>query len=403
MRAVVFLLAVFSAAAALEPFGAIRPEGPSVPEAQQAHGVNNLYLVFTDTLIDDARWPGAGGTDLLYMGYLGFGVAGGYISSYYYTDQRWRLEAGFYSDWSWPTEVPWGDVPPRYGDENILVYMTVEGEEPLGVRLRQHSFGFADGRNEDCIFILWTVYNAEAGMLKGTAAGLFMDMDIGYEGYNEFTRYDTIRHFAYMYNDPSLGEPLYFGLTTMGGLPGSYHGWSIHDSQFDHDGDLHYAMVSQVGRYQELPEYFWDWRLLLGFSVHDLAPGEMRDYPVALVAGDSLEDVYSSVRAARVKWLDIFGEVGPEDPAPARLTLSEPWPCPASSEARFFVELLEGGHVAVALYDLSGRRVETVHEGVLAAGRSELSVWTGGLPSGVYLVRAAGENGAATRRLVVAR
>jgi hypothetical protein len=86
-----------------------------------------------------------------------------------------------------------------------------------------------------------------------------------------------------------------------------------------------------------------------------------------------------------------------------RVTLSAPWPCPARDSASFEVQLAEPGNVEVALYDVSGRRVDTVYDGYMTAGRCELSVWTGALSPGVYLIQAAGEGGAAVRRLVVAR
>ena len=144
------------------------------------------------------------------------------------------------------------------------------------------------------------------------------------------------------------------------------------------------------------------WCELEYFDIVSLAPGQTQDYAAALVAGEDLLDVTENVAAARQKWTELFG-AAPETAVPPRVTLSAPWPCPVREAASFDVELLQAGSVEVALYDLSGRRVDTVYQGYMAAGRNELTAWTGGLPPGVYLIRATAEGGAAVKRLVVAR
>jgi len=408
-RLSVLLLAITLPVTAYSGFGAIQPEAPSAPESQDSsgHKINKLHIAFVDTVIDDIRWPGESGVELLYVGYFGFGVVDNFISSSdydYYS--RWSLEAGFYFDWNWPTEVPWGNVPPRYGDENNLVYMTdADCTVPLGVRLRQHSFGFADWPNEDFIFILWTVYNAEGGNLEDAAAGLYMDVDIGpvNEAYDDWIEYDLTDRFAYMFDEPEGLVLPYFGVTTLGDDPtGSFHGWNIHDGFEYRLDEFYYTLLSQVGRFQELPEFFYDWRFLLGYQLYDLAPGETRDYAMALVAGEDLQDIIANVLAARIKWQELFG--GEAEPSiEPRIVLSAPWPCPVQDSARFNVELVEGGYVEVALYDVSGRRVDTLYDGYMAPGRNELKVWSGGLPSGVYLIQAQTEGGSATQRLVITR
>jgi len=403
MKKMAFLaLAVALPVFAYSSFGAIEPIPSPLPLESVTHEINALYLTLTDTWIDNATWPFGDGTDLLYIGYFGLGTVEKFGS---YSD--WGLETPFYGDDDWPTAVPWGDVPPRYGEENYLVYMTDEGGgESLGLKARQHSFGFHDWPNSDFIYILWTVYNAGTETIEDAAAGLFMDIDIGegMDSTDDLAVYSTVNQFAYMCNDTGGADELYFGAVTLGDEPtGSFHGWTINES-YEKDPQLNfYGMLSQAGRFQELPQEPNDWRFLLGYQLHDLAPGETRDYAVALVAGEDMQDMIANVLAARLKWKELFGGGEPEPSIPPRITLSAPWPCPARDSASFNVELVEPGNVEVALYDLSGRRVDTIYDGYMAPGRNELSVWTGGLPPGVYLIQCATEGGAAVRRLVVAR
>ena len=114
------------------------------------------------------------------------------------------------------------------------------------------------------------------------------------------------------------------------------------------------------------------------------------------------KEIVENLEAARIKWRELFGGE-PEPSSEPRIVLSAPWPCPVQDSARFNVELAEAGYVEVALYDVSGRRVDTLYDDYMAPGRNELTVWSGGLPSGVYLIQAQTEVGSATQRLVITR
>jgi hypothetical protein len=396
------VLAVALPVFAYSIFGAVQPDGSSPPQPESVtHEINALYLTLADTWIDNATWPLGDGEDLLYIGHFGVGTPDGFITLY-----DWSLETVFYGDDDWPTSVPWGEVPPRYGEENYLVYMTDEDSVySLGLKARQHSFGFHDWPNNDFIYILWTVYNTSADTMEDAAVGLYLDMDIGFDTLDDLAKWGETNQFAYTYNDTGGGaEELYFGAVTLGDDPtGSFHGWTPYEDFEWYPQEYFYGMLSQVGRFQELPQDPEDWRFLLGYQLYDLAPGEMRDYAVALAAGEDLQDVIANVLAARLKWQELFGGEAPGPSLEPRIVLSAPWPCPARESATFTVELVEGGNVEVTLYDVSGRRVETIHDGYMAAGRNELTVESGGLPSGVYIIRVRAEGGSAARRLVVAR
>ncbi len=408
MRRIGLLVLAFALpVVAYSTFGAIQPDTPSLPQPESVtHEINNLHLTLSDSWIEDAIWPNGDGSDLLYIGFFGIGVVDSFNTSSYPSD--WTLETEFYGDDNWPTEVPWGDIPLPYGDENYFVYMTDENNpHSLGLKVRQHSFGFQEWPDNDFIYILWTFYNTSGQTIEDAAMGLFMDMDIGGSlGFDDdLAKWGETNQFAYMFNDTSDGaEKLYFGAVTLGDAPaGSFHGWTFSEGFEDDPDTMFYGMLSQVGRFQELPLDPNDWRFLLGYQLYDLAPGQTRDYAVALVAGEDLQDIIANVLAARISWQELFGGEAPEPSIEPRIVLSAPWPCPVQDSARFNVELAEGGYVEVALYDVSGRRVDTLHDGYMAPGRNELKVWSGGLPSGVYLIQAQTEGGAATQRLVITR
>jgi hypothetical protein len=95
-----------------------------------------------------------------------------------------------------------------------------------------------------------------------------------------------------------------------------------------------------------------------------------------------------------------------DGPAPVRLELAPPAPDPVRGPARFAFALPVAGAVRLELFDLQGRRVVTLVEAVLPAGRHACG-WDGrddggrSAPAGVYLARLSGAAGVASRRFAV--
>ncbi len=90
-----------------------------------------------------------------------------------------------------------------------------------------------------------------------------------------------------------------------------------------------------------------------------------------------------------------------ETPAASSLRLSPPFPNPAQSESALRLDVGAAQTVRIEVFDLLGRRVRMVHDGVLAAGSHRVIISTSELSSGVYIVRVMGEQNRQTRRLVV--
>jgi hypothetical protein len=82
--------------------------------------------------------------------------------------------------------------------------------------------------------------------------------------------------------------------------------------------------------------------------------------------------------------------------------LVAPWPNPARATASVRLDVPGAQHVRLAVYDLLGRRVLTLHDGP-AAGALVRTVDAAALAPGLYVVRAEGATAQAAQRLVVAR
>ena len=95
--------------------------------------------------------------------------------------------------------------------------------------------------------------------------------------------------------------------------------------------------------------------------------------------------------------LDSTG-IDPEDPAGFVSLRCQSNPCP--SDPSISIDLALPGHAAVRVFGVDGRLEGTLLDGSLAAGSHTLT-WPGGLPTGVYIVRADAGSAYDTLRLVV--
>lgn len=83
---------------------------------------------------------------------------------------------------------------------------------------------------------------------------------------------------------------------------------------------------------------------------------------------------------------------------PGAYRLSTPYPNPFNPETRFTLAVSRSQRVNVAVYDVLGRRVATLFDGVLAPGAPQpLRFDAAHLPGGLYLIHASGEHFTATR------
>ena len=123
-----------------------------------------------------------------------------------------------------------------------------------------------------------------------------------------------------------------------------------------------------------------------------------------------VEDLAPGPYAFRLKQVDLDGtaEMSPVVEVTVAMKeaylLSEAFPNPFRGAAWLTLQVREAQTVRADLYDVLGRRVATLHDGTLDAGREHRLALNGrGLSSGLYLVRIVGERFAETRRVVVTR
>ena len=112
----------------------------------------------------------------------------------------------------------------------------------------------------------------------------------------------------------------------------------------------------------------------------------------------------------RLKQVDFDGavEYSPETEVSVELAggyrLGAAYPNPFNPSTTFTLAVRRTQHVEVGVYDVVGRRVAVLHAGVLAAQQAHRFVWEAGTAaSGLYFVRAQGEDFVAVQRVTLLR
>ncbi|MCX7021676.1 MAG: T9SS type A sorting domain-containing protein [bacterium] len=123
----------------------------------------------------------------------------------------------------------------------------------------------------------------------------------------------------------------------------------------------------------------------------DVEPGESYSYWLEVTEADGSVSRFGPTEA-----ITIPGET-PE------LALYAAYPSPSGDVVNFTYSLTADGRVVLSEYDLSCRRVATLVDSELTAGRHEVAWSCADVPSGVYLYRLETSAGSLTRRLVVSR
>ncbi|HHP7238789.1 lamin tail domain-containing protein [Longibacter sp.] len=86
------------------------------------------------------------------------------------------------------------------------------------------------------------------------------------------------------------------------------------------------------------------------------------------------------------------------------IVIDAPSPHPVTGTARIFVAVRDAAEMTVDLYDVLGRRIQTLHHGPVQSGQTVgLTIDGASLPSGIYFLRATGNGATVTRRISVVR
>ncbi|MEL6445678.1 MAG: T9SS type A sorting domain-containing protein [Bacteroidota bacterium] len=124
------------------------------------------------------------------------------------------------------------------------------------------------------------------------------------------------------------------------------------------------------------------------------------DLTLLPIGFDAYEEVAFDAAAVDVTTTVVASDAARQETAELALNV---YPNPLVGQGRVQVTLSQAAEARVEVFDLLGRRVALLHEGLLAAGTNTLALDVQGLAPGTYVLRAGSGTTSAARRLVIAR
>ena len=378
----------------------------------RTHDQGGMYLTVTDQgsigYLSEQQLAGDG------MGYQG-GGSGLFVGSFWAgTDVNYICNRDYSGggtetyEWQVSPASPNGrvrDLGTVRADQTFGAVFTDAGHaNPKPLTVEQTSMAFGLPENNQFVILEYKMTNEGPTALSQFYAGVFCDFDIGDSGAN-LAGSDASRNLMYMY----AAGGTYMGIAVLGAPNSAQNLSAINNPTYVYptagidDG----IKARHLRGLISLPTAATpdDWSCLASTALSLAANGGQGTATFALVIGASLAEIQTAVDAANAAY-NPSTPVSPEMPIKlVQLGQNTPNPFNPVTEIRYTVP--REGHVDLAVYDLSGRRVRTLVSGTESAGERTVT-WDGrdeagqAAPSGMYFYKyvTAGETVARKMTLV---
>ncbi len=294
----------------------------------------------------------------------------------------------------------------------------------LGIRIEQRTYSWDHGALANSIVLNYKIRNMNDFVLQEPCFSYFVDPDIGEGGttpgdegfWDDMIGFDESRDLGYAYDnngsEPGWSTPAgYVGavlLETPGdvGMTGFETWQNGHEIDNDATDSIKYLyMISTDFVTWENPN---DVRMLLNSgSYPDMEPGDEYDYTLAVVLGETLEELQENVDSVRAAFQQGFDPLGVEE-RETTVPVEHPDLHLASSNITDgFVglrySLPYSCNINLAVFDATGRRIETLYQGHAKSGSNNITWDATQIPAGVYFVRLQAGNQSCTERVLIVR
>ena len=281
----------------------------------------------------------------------------------------------------------------------------------IGLRVNQYTYAYSAPEHDDYIIVRYDVKNLTAAPISNIYVGQFFDWDIGNYNANQ-TSYDASRSLAYAWDNSSTTVP-YFGvraLDTASSCRGLLNTVSI-----VLDRAAKWSWIS--GGTLQASVGPGDIHFVIASKPFSLSAGSTRLLGFAIIGGANLPALQTNAGAAASKWVEIRNLVSvKEEPnIPLTFTLEQNYPNPFNPTTTITFSLPlsgtnqakgrvgEGSHVSLKVYDVLGREVATLVDGVREPGLYTVPFDASNFSSGVYLYRLIAGSFVETKKMVVTK
>ena len=326
--------------------------------------------------------------------------------------------------------------------DGFCIFSDLNAENPLGLKIMQKSFSYADPENDDYLILEYVIHNINQEPVEDFYVGLFFDWDISLNSPDDDKiGFDSTLSLYYQYDSETH---LYLSVVPLG----ANFGDELISSSFNFMTQMDNSLWLYDGFTEEEKYLFlsgqmatnsdWepkDWSQITSCGPFSLAPEESIVVAFALVGGEGLGEFQANLVSAMEKYLSITTDIENEDGKsnlPDNFCLDQNYPNPFNPSTTISFELrveskewrvphptkridkffnrrlqeISTIFTSLKIYNIRGQLVKTLFEGELPAGRYEM-VWDGKdeseaeVASGVYLYRLKTGQGTTTRKMIL--
>ena len=282
------------------------------------------------------------------------------------------------------------DEPGQFADqEGTSIYTDIGAPSPMDLQINQKSYAFSESPDDDYVIVELDVssLSPDSGtVLENLYVGIYTDWDVGAGNQVSLNEGAMSRAFdlGYMYYEESQDLP-YVGVSvlTQPGIAG-YEVINNQNNSYQFSRKEFYQTMS--GGFQDTLRVKGDYSFVIATGPFTLAAGDTLTIAFAFLGGADLADIENNVDAARVRWSEISGISGVDDPLtdsgsplPRNFALAQNYPNPFNPQTsisfRIAAENGDEGAVPTRLriFNMRGQLITTLLERNLEPGTSPAS------------------------------
>lgn len=296
--------------------------------------------------------------------------------------------------------------------EGITEFTDQSNSNPIGVKVRLHSYGFADIESDNYIILRYTITNNTSSTVSNLYAGIFTDWDLTSDGSDDFTQYDTVGQFGYARHLGTANPPLtgtavvsnhsngYWGILN----PGGDGGFQIYDGYTD--AEKIQSLTNGIGK---ASAGGGDISYVVSAGPVNIPASSSVDIGFAIGAGIELDDLRNGFLDARTRFQNIITDVEIDNNSTVTVfNLEQNYPNPFNpvTSIKYSIPSLSNFGkstypVTLKIYDLLGSEIAVLVNEQKSAGEYEVSFSAEGLSSGVYFYKLTAGSLTSTKKMII--
>ena len=345
-------------------------------------------------------YPKAAATELYYSS-LALGNSAAYLVDRYYGNPATSYNTDFKLKDSLRVVYP-----PGSGDERFRCAISDSGHAtPKGIIVTQNSYMTVDAGYDDFVVLVYYIHNSSSVPVGSLYAGVFADFDISGDTLDQ-AEADTVRRTISERKasgeNPTMGVKI-LDPCSFSNLSGVDHGIYVYPQDTSMTDDMKYRFLNGA-IVRRNSNHNYDWSIVASVGPFDLQAGQTYRCAFAFVGGTSTANFAENADSAQ-SWYDnrlgVSERAGVSGVRRAASLVCVPNPFSRSVQIRYNVSV--AGRVRAEVFDVSGRAVAVLADGMAAPGRVE-TVWKpADLANGVYLLKVVLPNGNVSEKLMLLR